>query len=82
MRVFGVVFATYVARLTQDIYRAPVAFRECGHVFCSSCIRMHINQPGGSGSFCPNCRQKKAYDGELVPQPALEATADHWRTAR
>lgn len=70
------------AVLIQDIFRAPVALRECGHVFCSSCIRTHINQPGGSGSFCPNCRQKKAYDSELMPQPALEAAATSWRTAR
>ena len=68
--------------LIQDIFRAPVALRECGHVFCSSGIRTHINQPGGSGSFCPNCRQKKAYDSELMPQPALEAAATSWRTAR
>ncbi|WFD45804.1 RING-type E3 ubiquitin transferase [Malassezia furfur] len=68
--------------LCYDIFRAPVALRECGHVFCSSCIRTHINQPGGSGSFCPNCRQKKAYDSELMPQPALEAAATSWRTAR
>ncbi|WFD37702.1 RING-type E3 ubiquitin transferase [Malassezia japonica] len=68
--------------LCYDIFRAPVALRECAHVFCSSCIRTHINQPGGSGSFCPNCRQKKAYDSELMPQPALEAAADGWRNAR
>lgn len=43
---------------------------------------MHINQPGGKGTFCPNCRQKKAFDGELVAQPALEAAANHWRDAR
>lgn len=66
----------------QDIFRAPVALRECGHVFCSQCIRTHINQAGGSGAFCPQCRQKKAYDSELVPQPALEGAADAWRSAR
>lgn len=66
----------------QDVFRAPVAIRECAHLFCSACIRMHINQAGGSGAFCPSCRQKKAYDAELVPQPALEAAADNWRTAR
>lgn len=68
--------------LTQDIFRAPVALRECAHVFCSSCIRTHINQPRGTGSFCPNCRQKKAFDSELLPQTALEAAADSWRAAR
>jgi len=68
--------------LTQDIYRAPVALRECAHLFCSACIRMHINQPGGAGTFCPQCRQKKAYDAELVAQPALENAANAWRAAR
>ena len=67
--------------LCFDIFRAPVALRECGHVFCSQCIRMHINQAAGAGAFCPQCRQKKAYDAELVPQPALEGAADAWRTA-
>ncbi|PKI83939.1 Rad18p [Malassezia vespertilionis] len=66
----------------DDIFHAPVAIRECGHLFCSSCIRMHINQAGGAGAFCPNCRQKKAYDSELVSQTALEATAEQWRAAR
>ncbi|WFD31348.1 hypothetical protein MSPP1_002383 [Malassezia sp. CBS 17886] len=66
----------------QGIFRAPVALKECGHLFCSACIRMHINQPGGSGSFCPNCRQKKAFDSELLSQPAIEAAAAHWRSAR
>ena len=59
-----------------------MALRECAHLFCSSCIREHINQPGGTGAFCPNCRQKKAFDAELVAQPALEAAANHWRHAR
>lgn len=43
---------------------------------------MHINQPGGAGTFCPQCRQKKAYDAELVAQPALENAANAWRAAR
>lgn len=43
---------------------------------------MHINQPGGAGAFCPNCRQKKAFDSELVVQPVLEAAANHWRHTR
>ena len=43
---------------------------------------MHINQPGGAGAFCPNCRQKKAYDSELVVQPVLEAASNHWRHTR
>ncbi|WFD36032.1 hypothetical protein MCUN1_002903 [Malassezia cuniculi] len=72
----------WACRLTKDIFRAPVALRECNHVFCSQCIRTHINQAGGVGAFCPQCRQKKAYDSELVPQPALEEVADAWRAAR
>lgn len=77
-----VVLRTCSCAYDQDIFRAPVAFRECAHLFCSSCIRTHINQPGGVGAFCPNCRQKKAYDAELVAQPALEAAANHWRRVR
>lgn len=81
MRVSDAPSAT-CASADQDIFRAPVALRECGHVFCSHCIRTHINQAGGSGTFCPQCRQKKAYDSELVPQPALEGAADAWRASR
>ncbi len=66
----------------QDIYTSPVSIKSCHHTFCSACIRTHINQPGNSGSFCPKCRQTKAYDAELVPQPVLEITALEWKKAR
>ncbi|PWZ02039.1 hypothetical protein BCV70DRAFT_185776 [Testicularia cyperi] len=68
--------------LCFDIYTSPVSIKTCHHTFCSSCIRTHINQSGNSGSFCPKCRQSKAYDSELVPQPVLEVTALEWKKAR
>lgn len=66
----------------QDIYTSPVSIKSCHHTFCSTCIRTHINQSGNSGSFCPKCRQTKAYDSELVPQPVLEITALEWKKSR
>ncbi|SPO26288.1 related to postreplication repair protein uvsH/nuvA [Ustilago trichophora] len=59
--------------LCFDIYTSPVSIKSCHHTFCSTCIRTHINQSGNTGSFCPKCRQTKAYDSELIPQPVLEA---------
>ena len=66
----------------QDVYTSPVSIKSCNHTFCSTCIRTHINQSGNSGSFCPKCRQTKAYDSELLPQPVLEVTALEWKKAR
>lgn len=68
--------------LCFDIYTSPVSIKSCHHTFCSTCIRTHINQSGNSGSFCPKCRQTKAYDSELIPQPVLEITALEWKKAR
>ncbi|KAK0550115.1 E3 ubiquitin-protein ligase rad18 [Tilletia horrida] len=68
--------------LCYDIFTAPVVFRECHHTFCSSCIRSHINQPEDKGKFCPQCRQTKATDNELVPVLGLEEAAEAWRQAR
>ncbi|KDN44705.1 hypothetical protein K437DRAFT_274491 [Tilletiaria anomala UBC 951] len=68
--------------LCAGIYEAPVAFKACGHSFCSKCIRRHVNQPNASGQFCPKCRQTKAYDSELVPLPSLEDAAVAWRKCR
>lgn len=59
-----------------------MSIKSCEHTFCSECIRTHINQSGNTGSFCPKCRQSKAYDSELVPQPILETTALEWVKAR
>lgn len=67
---------------SQDIYTSPVSLKSCHHTFCSSCIRTHINQSGNAGSFCPKCRQTKAYDSELIPQPVLEVTALEWKSSR
>lgn len=69
-------------RVFQDIYTSPVSIKSCHHTFCSTCIRTHINQSGNSGSFCPKCRQTKAYDSELIPQPVLEVTALEWKKSR
>lgn len=70
----------------QDIIRAPVSIKTCNHTFCSRCIRDYINQPAASGAPtdrpCPNCRQPKVYDSELVPVPQLEVAAEAWRQAR
>ncbi|TKY86337.1 hypothetical protein EX895_004486 [Sporisorium graminicola] len=68
--------------LCFDIYTSPVSIKSCHHTFCSTCIRTHINQSGNSGSFCPKCRQTKAYDSELIPQPVLEVTAIEWKKSR
>ncbi|GAC95700.1 hypothetical protein PHSY_003276 [Pseudozyma hubeiensis SY62] len=68
--------------LCFDIYTSPVSIKSCHHTFCSTCIRTHINQSGNSGSFCPKCRQTKAYDSELIPQPVLEVTALEWKRSR
>ncbi|CBQ71540.1 related to postreplication repair protein uvsH/nuvA [Sporisorium reilianum SRZ2] len=68
--------------LCFDIYTSPVSIKSCHHTFCSTCIRTHINQSGNSGSFCPKCRQTKAYDSELIPQPVLELTAIEWKKSR
>lgn len=68
--------------LCFDIYTSPVSIKSCNHTFCSTCIRTHINQSGNSGSFCPKCRQTKAYDSELIPQPVLEVTAIEWKKSR
>ncbi len=68
--------------LCFDIYTSPVSIKSCNHTFCSACIRTHINQSGNTGSFCPKCRQTKAYDSELIPQPVLEVTALEWKKAR
>lgn len=68
--------------LCYDVFVAPVSLRACGHAFCSACIRTHINQPQAKGQFCPKCRQPKAYDSELVLQPALEVAAHVWRANR
>ncbi|KAE8218495.1 hypothetical protein CF319_g7647 [Tilletia indica] len=68
--------------LCYDIYTAPVVLRECHHTFCSVCIRSHINQPDAKGRFCPQCRQTKVSDGELVPVQGLEEAAEAWRKAR
>jgi E3 ubiquitin-protein ligase RAD18 len=55
--------------------------KECGHVFCSSCVRTCINQAGGKGNECPTCRTK-AFDSHLQPHTALEAAAESWKAAR
>ncbi|SPC61377.1 related to postreplication repair protein uvsH/nuvA [Ustilago sp. UG-2017b] len=68
--------------LCFDIYTSPVSIKSCHHAFCSTCIRTHINQSGNGGSFCPKCRQTKAYDSELIPQPLLEITALEWKRSR
>ncbi|PWN46899.1 hypothetical protein IE53DRAFT_390958, partial [Violaceomyces palustris] len=68
--------------LCFDIFNAPVSLKSCNHIFCSTCIRTHINQPGNSSSFCPKCRNSRAFDSELVPQPCLENTAESWRNVR
>ncbi|KAK0559729.1 E3 ubiquitin-protein ligase rad18 [Tilletia horrida] len=68
--------------LCYDIYTAPVVLRECHHTFCSVCIRSHINQPDDKGRFCPQCRQKKVSDGELVPAQGLEEAAEAWKLTR
>ncbi|UTT92604.1 hypothetical protein NDA17_006726 [Ustilago hordei] len=68
--------------LCFDIYTSPVSIKSCHHTFCSTCIRTHINQSGNGGSFCPKCRQTKAYDSELIPQPLLEITALEWKRSR
>lgn len=74
--------ASLRCELCYDIFVAPVSLRACGHAFCSACIRTHINQPQARGQFCPKCRQPKAYDSELVLQPALEVAAHVWRLNR
>lgn len=70
----------------QDIIRAPVSIKKCNHTFCSRCIRDYINQPLAPGAPterpCPNCRQPKVYDSELIPVPQLEVAAEAWRKAR
>ncbi len=68
--------------LCYDLFVAPVSFRACGHAFCSACIRQHVNQPQAKGKFCPKCRQTKASDGELVPQPSIESATFAWRRTR
>ncbi|KAJ1025561.1 hypothetical protein NDA18_003904 [Ustilago nuda] len=68
--------------LCFDIYTSPVSIKSCHHTFCSTCIRTHINQSRNGGSFCPKCRQTKAYDSELIPQPLLEITALEWKRSR
>ncbi|KAL9940122.1 hypothetical protein V8E36_000827 [Tilletia maclaganii] len=68
--------------LCFDIYTAPVVLRECHHTFCSVCIRSHINQPEDKGRFCPQCRQTKVSDTELVPVQGLEEAAEAWRQSR
>ncbi|PWN21400.1 hypothetical protein BCV69DRAFT_293358 [Microstroma glucosiphilum] len=78
--------ASLRCEICSDILRAPVAIKTCHHVFCSRCIRDYINQPTLPGNPtdrpCPNCRQPKVYDSELVPVTHLEVAAEAWRSAR
>ncbi|CAO1630026.1 unnamed protein product [Parajaminaea phylloscopi] len=78
--------ASLRCEICADILRAPVFIKTCSHVFCSRCIRDYINQPSAPGAPterpCPNCRQPKVYDSELVPVAPLELAAEAWRAAR
>lgn len=69
--------------LCFDIFTAPVSIKDCGHTFCSACVRNAINKPGEEmGGRCPKCMNKNVYDSSLLPQPTLENAALQWRNAR
>jgi hypothetical protein len=66
----------------QNILTAPVAVKDCNHVFCSVCVRGAINQPDPQGKHCPKCMRKDVYDSSLIPQPIIENAAEAWKLAR
>ncbi|UZJ55291.1 hypothetical protein CBS101457_004611 [Exobasidium rhododendri] len=74
--------ASLRCELCYNILTAPVAVKDCNHVFCSLCVRNAINQPDPHGHHCPKCMTKNVHDSSLVPQPIIESAAEAWKLAR
>ncbi|KAH7910625.1 hypothetical protein BJ138DRAFT_1135919 [Hygrophoropsis aurantiaca] len=68
--------ASFRCSICGELYDAPVTLN-CGHCFCSLCIREHIMKE----PECPSCR-KPANEGHFRINPVLEEVIAAWKLAR
>jgi hypothetical protein len=59
--------------ICSELFNIPVLLRECGHSFCSACIRQAL----GFKLFCPTCRMPAGL-GDIQKNPCLETITQHF----
>lgn len=74
--------------ICQDLFEAPVSVAECGHTFCSYCIRSNLEFQMSSASraldnssTCPVCRGP-ASTSTLVCQRVLQEAVESFKSLR
>lgn len=59
---------------------AAVTIRQCGHVFCSECIRRH--RAHDEDQVCPACRGGHRTGIDIVATPSINRMIDSWLSTR
>jgi Zinc finger, C3HC4 type (RING finger) len=63
--------------LCDSLLKSAVFIPSCNHLFCSSCIRQHLN----TNDFCPSCRTK-AEESQLKPNIHIQRLVLLYEIAR
>ena len=63
--------AALVCDACHDLLEVPMILPQCGHTFCSRCIRSYLDCKGPVLGDCPSCREKVRPD-ELVRNVKLK----------
>eukprot|EP01138_Halocafeteria_seosinensis_P009487 gb/GECG01009695.1/.p1 GENE.gb/GECG01009695.1/~~gb/GECG01009695.1/.p1 ORF type:complete len:528 (+),score=67.62 gb/GECG01009695.1/:1-1584(+) len=59
---------------------AAVTIRQCGHLFCSECIRRH--RANSEDQTCPSCRGGQETGIDIVATPAVNHMINSWLSTR